>query len=76
MTGFKDLLQSERGAFCTLAVVAVTAMAALGKIDGAMWIDFMKWLAGILIVSKTVTTAVETHTTKQPQIPTARVVKE
>jgi hypothetical protein len=81
MNGLKDLLHSERGMFCILALVAATLLATLGRIDAAMWLDFVKWLTGALVLSKTITTAVETHATKEPQIPTpeipaARVVRD
>lgn len=79
MRGLADLTQSERGAFCILALVAATVLVVVGKLDSAMWLDFSKWLAAALVAGKTVTTAVETYTLKQPQIapqPTpARVFK-
>lgn len=80
MKGVSDLLESERGAFCVLALVACTVLVVVGKLPGASWLDFMKYLVGFLVASKTVTTAVEIHATKQPQkpveVPTATVVKE
>lgn len=82
--GVHDLLHSERGAFCLLALLAATALVVFGSLTGTAWVDFVKYLVGFLVASKTVTTAVEVATTKKPQIPdppspevpTARVVKE
>lgn len=67
LQGIDDLLHSERGVFCVLALVAITVLVAIGKIDGATWIAFAKWLALALVASKTVTTAVETAVTKKGQ---------
>jgi hypothetical protein len=75
ITGAADLLQSERGVFALLVLLAATVLTALRVIDGSMWIEFAKYLCTALIASKTVTTAVETYTTRQPQIPRAEVVK-
>ncbi len=75
-TGAKDLLSSERGVFSIALVIAATMLVALGKLDAPAWLDFMKYLSAALIASKTITTAVEVHATKQPQIPTATVVKD
>lgn len=75
-TGAHDLLSSERGVFAIALLIAATLLVALGRIDGTAWIDFMKYLGGALILSKTVTTAVETVTTKTPQIPTATDVSK
>ena len=74
MQGFRDLVSSERGIFCIAALLAATLLVTIGKLTGEVWIDFMKYLVGFLVASKTVTTAVETYTTKNPQIPTAKVV--
>lgn len=73
-----DLLQSERGVFCIVALVACTTLVAFGKLTGDQWLDLTKYLVGFLVASKTVTTAVEIHATKKPQndIPPATVVKE
>lgn len=74
MQGFRDLVSSERGIFCVVVLFAATILVVLGKLTGDEWIDFMKYLVGFLVASKTVTTAVETYTTKKPQIPTAQDV--
>jgi len=71
--GMSDLLSSERGVFSITLVIAATVLVAVGKLDAQTWLDFMKYLAAALIASKTVTTAVEIHATKQPQIPIAKV---
>lgn len=68
-TGISDLLSSERGVFCIVALLCATVLAALQQITVDQWLDFAKWLSAFLIASKTVTTAVETYTLKKPQIP-------
>lgn len=70
-----DLLHSERGVFCLLALAAITMLVMTGKLDGASWVEFVKYLVGVLVASKTVTTAVETYATKTPQIPRAEIVQ-
>jgi hypothetical protein len=80
--GLTDLLASERGVFCFLALTACTVLVVLGKLTGDSWLDFMKYLVGFLVASKTVTTAVEIHATKRSQnepssdLPPATVVKD
>ena len=69
-TGLADLTQSERGVFAILALVCATVLAVIGVLAIDNWLDFVKYLAVTLIASKTITTAVETFTTKKPQIPT------
>lgn len=71
MSGARDLLASERGVFCCLALVCVTVLASLGVIGGDDTLSFVRYMLGLLVASKTVTTAVETWATKQPQIPRA-----
>lgn len=66
--GIKDLLTSERGVFSLLALVAATVLVIIGRLTGADWLDFTKYLVGFLVASKTVTTAVEVATLKKPQI--------
>jgi hypothetical protein len=75
--GFSDLLGSERGVFCVLALIVASLMVATGKLTPEMWLDFMKYLTGALVASKTVTTAVQ-HMKKPPEVevPPARVVSE
>lgn len=60
-----DLLGSERGIFCIFALVACTVLVALGSLTGDNWLDFTKYLVGVLVASKTVTRAVELHSTKK-----------
>ena len=81
LDGFSDLLGSERGVFCILALGGALALAMLGRIDGAQALDFIKWLTGALVLSKTITNAVTTHTTKQsqapgPSVPAAKTVRD
>lgn len=71
MQGTIDLLKSERGVFCLLVLAAVTVLAFVGRITGDQWIEFVKYLVGALVASKTVTTAMDSWTAKQPQVPTA-----
>ena len=66
MIGLKDLLSSERGVFCIMALGAATALVVLGKLSSDTWVDYTKYLTGFLVASKTVTTAVEIVTTKKP----------
>lgn len=58
--GLKDLLTSERGTFCLLLVIAATALVLAGRLDTASWLTFMRWLAMLLVASKTVTGSVQT----------------
>lgn len=67
-TGIADLLHSERGVFALLLLFCITVLVVLGKLDGATWVEFAKYLAAALLASKTVTTAVETYALKKPQI--------
>lgn len=60
--GFKDLLASERGALCVLLVVASTALVIAGKLGVDAWLTYTKWIATVLVASKTVTGAIETWT--------------
>lgn len=76
MTGLADLLHSERGVWCGGILVCATALVFLGKLSSAEWLDLVKFTTMILVGSKTVTTAVETVTLKQPQIPRAEVVSD
>jgi len=76
MQGAKDLLQSERGVFCVFTLLITGVLVLIGKLDASSWLDFIKWLTGVLVASKTVTTAVETYSTKKAPIPEARVVGE
>jgi hypothetical protein len=72
MQGAVDLLESERGIFCLLALVAVTVLAALSVVTGADWLDFAKWLTVTLVGSKTITTAVDSlkgNTASKPAPP-------
>ena len=59
MQGAKDLLDSERGIFCVLLLIAATVLVIVGSISGQSWLDFMKWVAVTLVISKTATTAVQ-----------------
>ncbi len=74
MTGVLDLLKSERGAFCIAALICATVLVVVALLSIEQWLDFVKYLTGFLVVSKTVTTAVETVALKKPQIPKAEVV--
>ena len=71
--GASDLFHSERGVFCVALLFLATALVAIGKLDVQAWIDFMKYLGGLLVASKTVTTAIDQF---QSRIPPARVVKD
>ena len=57
--GIKDLFASERGVFCILLLIAATFLAFFGKVTADEWLAFAKWLATVLVASKTVTGAVE-----------------
>lgn len=60
--GLKDLLLSERGTICVLLIAASTFLVVIGRLDIASWLVFAKWIATVLVASKTVTGAVETWT--------------
>lgn len=70
--GLADLVHSERGTYCLLALLCVTVLAALKILTAEQWIGFVTLLTGALVTSKTITTAVETVATKKPQIPNAQ----
>jgi len=78
MQGFKDLLGSERGAFCICALIGVLALALLGRIAGTDALDFVKWLTGALVLSKTITTTVEARAKAKdsPEVPTATTTRD
>lgn len=70
--GLLDLLSSERGTLCVLLVVISTILVIVGTLTADQWLDYTKWICVTLVVSKTVTGAMETM--KGPPIPVARVV--
>lgn len=45
------LLNSRKAWIAVLSIVAVVALAALGKVDGAGALDFVKWLVSAWIGS-------------------------
>lgn len=74
MQGLWDLLDSERGVAFLALLIAATILSALHIISPADWIAFAKWLAALIIGSKTVTSAIESYrrppnsSTPAPQI--------
>ena len=72
MQGARDLLASERGIFCCSALVSITILAAMRVITAEQWLDFARYMVGVLVASKTVTTAVEKF--REPTIPRAEVI--
>lgn len=60
--GLKDLLTSERGTICVVLILASTLLVMTGKLSVDAWMAYTKWIAGLLVASKTVTGAVETWT--------------
>lgn len=60
--GLKDLFASERGTVCVLLILVSVVLVIAGKLDVAMWITFAKWIATVLVASKTMTGAIETWT--------------
>jgi hypothetical protein len=75
MRGLRDLLSSERGAWCAVVLIISIVFMLTRQLTSESWIDLIKFLTMVLVASKTVTTAVETRTLKEPQIPPARVVE-
>ena len=69
MQGLIDLLASERGVAWLLLLAVTTVLFVMRLLGADQWIDFAKYITITLIASKTVTTAVETYVTKQPQNP-------
>lgn len=67
MKGFSDLVESERGVFCIMILIAVTLLAIVKVISGADWVNFTKWLTVTLVGSKTLTTAVDLWKNGQAQ---------
>ncbi len=76
MQGAKDLLASERGVFCIFVTLIASVLVMLGKIDGAQWLDFMKYLSTALVASKALTNVVATYKRGPESIPPATVIKE
>ena len=66
MKGAKDLIESERGIFCLIVLIAATLLAIIRIITGQSWLDFTKWLTITLVASKTATTAVDAVMAKKP----------
>lgn len=64
--GTIDLLNSERGTLCVLLVLAATILAIIGLLAVDEWVSYTKWIATVLVASKTVTAAVETMRSNQP----------
>ena len=58
--GLKDLMTSERGTICVLLIVVSSVFVLAGKLPVDTWIAFAKWIATVLVASKTITGAVET----------------
>lgn len=67
MQGAKDLLDSERGVFCVLMLVAATVLCVLKIINGDSWMTFAKYLVVALVTSKTLTGGLDQVLNKQPQ---------
>lgn len=57
--GVNDLLSSERGAWCIVLLIVATGLVLIGKITGEKWLEFVGHITGLLVASKTITTAVE-----------------
>jgi Na+(H+)/acetate symporter ActP len=75
MSGLSDLLKSERGVFCIIALVISAVLVVLGHMTTDAWVSFIQYLTTVLVASKTITTAVELA--KKPSTPpAAEVVKE
>jgi hypothetical protein len=77
MQGAKDLWASERGFLAIALVVMSGAMVIVGKLDAQTWLEYTKWIGGVTIASKTVTSGIEAL--KKPvavDLPEARVVKD
>lgn len=62
MQGLKDLLSSERGWASLLLLVLSFVLVLVGKLSVDAWMTFAKWIATVLLASKTITGAVETWT--------------
>ena len=58
----KNLFSSEKGLLAVLCLVAITVLAALGKMTVPEWRDTMLWIVGIYTGGKTVTGAVTAMT--------------
>ena len=59
MQGLRDLIASERGVFCIAAFTVSCVLVFVDRITGLQWLGFMATLSGMLVASKTVTTALE-----------------
>lgn len=67
MSGFKDLLDSERGVFCMLVLIAATALCFAKIITGDSWMSFAKYLVVTLVASKTLTGGIDQFLGNTPQ---------
>lgn len=79
MQGISDLFGSERGTFCIVLVVVSGVLVGFGSITSEAWIDYTKWIATVLVASKTVTSAIETAKAPAPsgaQMAAAKVVEK
>lgn len=74
MIGVKDLLESERGVFCLLILIAATLLAILKVITGTEWLTFGQLLLVTLVGSKTLTGALDQWINKPTAVapPTAQ----
>ena len=65
MQGARDLIASERGWFVLAVLVAATVLVAIGKLTGADWKTLVLVLGGMLVASKTATSAIDQLTSKE-----------
>lgn len=52
MTGFLDILKSERGVVLLGLLIGSVVLAALGHMTIQQWTDYSKWLFGAYAISK------------------------
>lgn len=55
MGALTDLWKSERGLIASLLIIAVTVLAALGKVTFAEWREYTLYIFGTYAVLKTIT---------------------
>lgn len=64
MTGARDLVTSERGAWCIGVVLIALALVILGNLTGPEWVAFAGSVTAYLVASKTASGYIESKAPK------------
>lgn len=68
--GVKDLLASERGAWCLALALVALGLVLIKILTGSEWVTFMQWVTTILVASKTVSGVSRDRAVTAPSNPT------